>query len=134
MSVGTVVAFEFFILEDISHLHVSELHALNGVPVAGLAVAQSGGSAATQNIVYPGFIVDTGGYIRAVPNAVLFGIGQVVFVDGQRASLGFVNGRHIGQLYGGGSHREGQEQGQNQNQGKNLCNSFHKIKHFLSLM
>ena len=134
MSVGTVVAFGFFVLEDVSYLYIGKLHALNGISVAGFTVAQSGGSAAAQDIVYPGFVINASGHIAGIPYAILFGVGQIVFVDGQRASLGFVDGRHIGQLRGGGSHRERQEQGQSQNQGKNLCNSFHKIKHFLSLM
>ena len=42
MSVGAIVAFGFSILEDISHLRIGKLDTLNGIPVAGFAVAQSG--------------------------------------------------------------------------------------------
>lgn len=68
------------ILEDISRLHVSELHALNGVPIAGFAVAQSECGITTQSIVYACLIIDTGGYIGAVPNAFLFSVCKIVFV------------------------------------------------------
>ena len=129
-----VDCFGFFILENVSYLHIGKLDALNGISVAGFTVTQSGRSITSQNVVYPGFVINAGRHIAGIPNAVLLGVGKVIFVDGQGAGFRFVDGRHIGQLHSGSSHREGQEQGQSQNQGKNLCNGFHKIKHFLSLM
>ena len=72
MTIRAVVGFGFAELHDVGNLHEAELNALNGVPVAGFAVAK-GGSIAAQNIVYAVFIVNTGGNIGAVPHAVLFG-------------------------------------------------------------
>ena len=128
MAIGS---FGFAILENVSYLCVGELHTLNGISVAGFTIAQGGGGAAAQDIVYAGFIIDTSGYIGAVPYAVFFGIGQIVLVDGQRTDLGFIDGGHIGQLRSGGGHREGQEQSQSQEQGKNFCDVFHRAVSFL---
>ena len=105
----TVGGFGFAVLENISYLCISKLDTLNGISVAGFAVAQSGRSISAQNIVYPGFVINAGRHIAGIPYAVLFGVGQIVLVDGQRAGSGFVDGCIL-QLGGGDSHREGQEQ------------------------
>ena len=92
----TVGGFGFAVLENVGHLYIGKLDTLNGISVAGFAVAQSGRSISAQNIVYPGFVINAGRHIAGIPYAVLFGVGQIVLVDGQRASLGFVDGGHIG--------------------------------------
>ena len=56
----TVGRFGFAVLENISYLHIAEFHALNGISVAGFAVAQSGGGISAQNIVYTGFVINAG--------------------------------------------------------------------------
>ena len=106
----TVGGFGFAVLENVGHLYIGKLDTLNGISVAGFAVAQSGGSISAQNIVYPGFVINAGRHIAGIPYAVLFGIGQIVLVDGQRAGFGYVDGGHIRQFRSGGGHREGQEQ------------------------
>ena len=92
----TVGGFGFAVLENVGHLYIGKLDTLNGISVAGFAVAQSGGSAAAQNVVYTGFVINASGYIAGIPHAVFFSARKVVLVDGQRAGLGFVDGRHIG--------------------------------------
>ena len=72
MTIRAVVCFRLAELYNVGNLHEAKLHAFNGVPVAGFAVAQGGGVSA-QDIIYAGFIVNTGGNIGAVPHAVLFG-------------------------------------------------------------
>ena len=112
----TVGGFGFAVLENISYLCISKLDTLNGISVAGFAVAQSGGSAAAQDIVYPGFVINASGYIAGIPHAVFFSARKVVLVDGQRAGLGFVDGCIL-QLGGGDSDRETQQHGQHQKEG-----------------
>ena len=98
MVIGTVVSSGLRELNDISDLHIAELDALNGVAVACFAVAQVGFvvgitvTVAAQNINNTGLVHNTGGNIGAVPYAVLFGIGQIVLVNGQRTLPGFING------------------------------------------
>ena len=72
MTIRAVVGFRLAELYNVSNLYEAELHAFNGVPIAGFAVAK-GGSVAAQDIIYAVFIVNTGGNIGAVPHAVLFG-------------------------------------------------------------
>ena len=55
MAIG---GFGFAVLENISYLYIGKLDTLNGISVAGFAVSQSGGSAAAQDIVYPGFVIN----------------------------------------------------------------------------
>ena len=129
-----VCSFGFAILENVSHLDIGKLDSLNGIPIACFAIAQSGGSITSQDVIYTGFVVDTGGYIAGIPNTVFFSIGQVIFVDGQGASAGFINGGHIGQLRSGGSYRERQEQGHSQKEGKNFCDVFHRAISFLLVL
>ena len=112
----TVIIFGFAVLENVGHLYIGKLHALNGISVASLAVAQSRGSAAAQDIVYPGFVINASGYIAGIPHAVFFSARKVVLVDGQRAGLGFVDGCIL-QLGGGDSDRETQQHGQHQKEG-----------------
>ena len=127
----TIGSFGFAVLENISDLYIGKLHTLDGISVAGFSVAQGGGSIAAQDVVYPGFIINTGRHIAGIPNAVLFGVGLVVLVNGQGTGFGFIDGRHIGQLRGGGGHWEGQEQGQSQKQGENFRDIFHRAVSFL---
>ena len=105
MAVGAAVIFGLGELENIRNLNIAELHALDGVAVAGFAVAQRSTRAA-QHIVHAGLVEHAGGHIGGIPNAVLFGIGQVILVDGQGAGSGFVNGSIL-QLGGGYRKRDG---------------------------
>ena len=89
MAVGAAVIFGLGELDNIRNLEVTELHALDGVAVAGFAVAQSSTGAA-QNIVDTSLIEYAGGDIGGIPNAVLFSIGQVILVDGQGSVVGLV--------------------------------------------
>ena len=130
MTIRAVVGFGFAELYNVGNLYEAELNALNGVPVAGFAVAQ-GGSVAAQDIIYAGFIVNTSGNIGTVPHAVFFGTRQIVFIDGQRAGAGFVNGCCIRQCGGRGGNGERQQQGQRQKQGKNFRDVFHRAVSFL---
>lgn len=91
MAVGAAVIFGLGELDNIRDLEVAELHALDGVAVTGFAVAQCSTGAA-QNIVDAGLVKYAGGHIGGIPNAVLFGVGEVVLVDGQGAGSGFING------------------------------------------
>ena len=123
MAVGAVVIFGLGELDNIRNLDIAELHALDGVAVAGFAVAQSG-FAAAQNIVHAGLVEYSGGHIGGIPHAVFFGIGQIVLVDGQGAGSGFIDGSVL-QFGGGDSDGETEQHGQSQQQGENLGNVFH---------
>ena len=126
MTIRAVVGFRLAELYNVSNLYEAELHAFNGVPVAGFAVAQGGGVAA-QDIIYAGFIVNTGGNIGAVPHAIFFGTRQIVFIDGQGASAGFVNGRSVIQRCGRDGERQGQGHHNGQSSGKDFFDCFHNI-------
>ena len=123
MAVGAAVIFGLGELDNIRNLDIAELHALDGVAIAGFTVAQ-GGAAAAKHIVDTSLVKHAGGHIGGIPNAVLFGIGQIILVDGQGAGSGFVNGSIL-QLSGGSTNGETQHQGQNQQQGENLRQFFH---------
>ena len=126
MTIRAVVGFGFAEVYNVGNLYETELNALNGVPVAGFAVAQ-GRSVAAQDIIYAVFIVNTGGNIGAVPHAILFGTRQVVFVDGQGAGAGFVNGRSVIQRCGRDGERQGQGHHNGQSSGKDFFDWFHNI-------
>ena len=123
MAVGAAAIFGLGELDNIRNLDIAELHALDGVAAVGFTVAQSG-FAAAQHIVDTGLIEHAGGHIGGIPNAVLFGIGQIILVDGQGAGSGSVNGG-IFQLGGGNGNGKTQQQGQGQHQGENLRHFFH---------
>ena len=105
MAVVAAVIFRLGELDNIRNLNIAELHALDGVAVAGFAIAQSG-TAAAQHIVHAGLVKHAGGHIGGIPNAVLFGIAEIVLVDGQGAGSGFIDGGIL-QLGGGYRKRDG---------------------------
>ena len=100
MAVGAAVIFGLGELDNIRNLDIAELHTLYGIAVAGFAVAQ-GGVTAAQHIVDAGLIEHAGGHIGGIPNAVLFGVGQVVLVNGKGAGSGFIDGSVL--QFGGGN-------------------------------
>ena len=125
------------VLDDVSNTQVAELHALDGVAVAGLTVAQiagivgiAGTDCTAQSVVHI-LVEDAGGDIRGgVPCAVLGGVGGVVLVDGQRAGLVFVNGgfrSRSGEGGGGDVQAQHQSQCHSDDTGKLFhdLNSFH---------
>ena len=130
MAVGAAVHFGLGEGHNIRDLEESELHALDSIAVAGFTVAQSG-TAAAQHIVDAGLVKHTGGHIGRIPNAVLFGVGQIVLVDGQGAGPGFVDGSVL-QLGSGNGNREAQQQSQRQNEGQNFGKVFHFAFSFLN--
>ena len=115
MAVGAAVILGLGEGHNVRDLEVAELHALDGITVAGFAIAQ-GGAAAAQHIVYAGLVEHTGGHIGGIPHAVLFGIGQAILVDGQGAGSGFING---GILQLGGRH--GKRNRKSHHDGKAHC-------------
>ena len=123
MTVGAAVIFGLGELDNIRNQDIAELHALDGIAVAGFTVAQ-GGVTAAQNIVDAGLVKHAGGYIGGIPHTVLFGVGQVVLVDGQGAGSGFVN-RSVLQFGGGNGNGKTQQQSQSHQQGENLRQFFH---------
>ena len=96
-------------LNNIRNPEVGEFHILQGITVQG--------------IIY-GLVVDTGGNIAGVPDTVLFGIGQVYLVDGQRAFGGGINGGVL-RLRGRGTNGETQEQREGEQQGDCFGKLFH---------
>ena len=95
--------------------------------VAGvICIAITGGT--DEGIIHI-LIIHTGGHIAGVPDAILFGIGQVGFVDGQGALLVAVNS-----CFANGSSRntdgESQDHQERHRQGNCLNNVFHFIKTF----
>ena len=130
MVVGAVVCTGLRELDDVSDLQVGEFDALDSVAVAFFAVAQIGliviitCALAAQGVNNTSLVIDTGGDIRGIPNAVLLGIGKVIFVNGNGAGTGSVNSSV---LHGccGDTNRNGQTQNQCQTQGNSLFQIFH---------
>ena len=135
MVVGTAICGGLGELDNAGDLDIAELNALDGIAVAGLAVAQIGlvigvaGTVAAQDIDNAGLIHDTSGNIGAVPNAVLLGIGQIILVDGQRTLAGLVDGSicHLSRKSG---RNAAQAQHQSQTQRDDSLKVFHSERSF----
>ena len=89
MVVGAVVSGGLGELDDVSDAQVGELDPLDGIAVAGLAIAQIGGvvivtvtDCAAQRVIHV-LVVYAGGNIGGVPDTVLFTVGNIVLEDGQ---------------------------------------------------
>ena len=130
MVVGDTVALRLGELDDVSDLQVGELNALDSVAVAGLAVAQvglvvvvAGPDTLAQGLV-DGLIVNAGGDIGGIPDAVLLGIGQVVLVQGQGALGGLVDGG-IGHVGGEGGGDAGENHNNREAHGQKLLQVLH---------
>ena len=90
---------------NICDLHISKLHAFDGIPVgAAVGVQRRDAGRIAQHGLHAAFILDAGADIGAVPNAVFLGVGKVVFVNVQRAGPGGVN---RGLVHRGGEGRNG---------------------------
>ena len=124
-----VVQLGFGKLNDVCDPQVSKLNTGNGIAVAGIAVAQgSGGAVADEGVIHIG-VVDTGGHIAGIPDAVLLGVGQIHLVNGQGAFGGSVDGS-VAYFSGGYPNRERQAQQKRQAQSDCLCNRFHRNNSF----
>ena len=90
---------------DRGHADVGELHALDGVAVSVAVGVQRGDAGRiAQHGLHAAFILDAGADVRAVPNAVFFGVGEVILVYVQRAGAGGVDSRLV---HGRGKSRNG---------------------------
>ena len=135
MVVGAVISGGLGKLDDIRDSQIGKFHALNGVAVADLTVAQirlviivTGTVGTAQDIVDTCFIIAAGGHIGAVPDTVLLGVGNIVLVDGQRTGAVLVNEdifRRIVGLHSGGTDGEGQDQHERKTQSDCLFEIFH---------
>ena len=109
---------------DICHAEVSKLNALERIAVGGAVFIQRGQAlGVTEYVFHAIHIADAGGDIGAVPKAVLFGVGQIVFPQVDVAGAGHVNRRLI-HRGGEGRDREAADHHEGQQQGKN---SFHAV-------
>ena len=136
MVIGTGVSSGFRELDDVSDLHIAELNALDCVAVACFAIAQirlvvSIACAFTaQNINNTSLIHHAGGNIGGIPNAVLFSVGEIVLIDGQRTLAVLVNGG-ICHLSCKCSRHTAQAQDQSQTHSNNLLKTLHVAFSFL---
>ena len=96
------------VLYNIRNLQVAELHPFQSIVF--------------HNFVDPVLVSYAGGHIGTVPHAILLAVRQVIFVDGQRSLLGFINDcvAHFG---GRNTDGRAEAQYQSQTQGDN----FHKL-------
>ena len=108
MAVGSVVPSGFGELDNICHLHETELHTFQCVILHGF--------------VDTAFIGNAGGDIGAVPDTGIFAASQIVLEDGQGTLLGFVDGciRNFRGRYG-----DGAAEAQRQSQAQSDC--FHDL-------
>ena len=118
-------------LDDIRNSKVSKLHSLHRIAIGGVAVAQvagivgiTGPNGVTQGVV-DRLVIYTSRDIAGIPHAILGSVGEIIFVNVQRAGAGGVDG--------GISHRDGQShgsqaqaQGQHQAEGNGLFPIFHE--------
>ena len=110
---------------DAGNALIRELDALHCIAVGDVAVAQGvflGGVA--EDVVDAGFIVDARGDIGAVPDAVGFGLGDVILENRQGAGAGGIDGR-FGNSGRKGGGDDGQAQGQHKAQSKESLEMFH---------
>ena len=133
MVVGAAIILGLRELDDVSDLQVAEFHALDGVAVAFLTVAQVAGvvgvtvTVGTNEGVIHLFIIHAGGHIAGIPDAVLLCVGQIHLVDGQRTLPVEVNG---GVCHGCGGNANGETQTGQQCQ--TTCDCFRKLFHYSS--
>ena len=109
---------------NVCHAEVSKLNAFERIAVGGAVFIQWGQTlGVTEYVFHAVHIADAGGDIGAVPKAVLFGVGQIVFPQVDVAGAGHVNRRLI-HRGGEGRDREAAGHHKGQQQGKN---SFHAV-------
>ena len=109
---------------DVRDLQVGKLHALERVTVGGPVLVQRGQSfGIAKDAFHAVHIADAGGDIGAVPKAVLFGVGQIVFPQVDVAGAGRVDRRLI-HRGGEGRDREAADHHEDQQQGKDF---FHTV-------
>ena len=117
-------------LNDIRNTKVSKLYPFHSITVTGFSVAKIGsivgitGSGSTNESIVDILVIDTGGHIAGIPDTVLFGIGQVHLVYGQRAFGLCVNGGDV-LLHSGRTDWKTQAQQKCQTQGDCFGNVFH---------
>ena len=138
MVVGLAIIGGFSKLDDVGNLQVGKLNALDCVAKGCFAVTQVrlviivAMAVAAQGIV-DRLVIDTGGHIGRVPNTILFGVGEVIFVQGQRAGCGGIDQRRIGGrnayfvvscIHG---RNAGNDHHQGQTQREDFLHGFHRI-------
>ena len=110
---------------DVGDAEIGEFHTLHGIAVGHVAVAQGVllGRVA-ENSVDAGLVIDTGGDVGAVPDAVGFGLGDVILENRQAAGAGGIDGgfRNGGREGGGDDHKA---QSQHKAESKDSLEMFH---------
>ena len=115
------------ILDNIRNFEVGKLHSGNGVAVAGLSVPLDIFlSAGTQGIV-DSLVKNAGGDIGGIPDSILFAAGDIVLINGQRASAAGIDDL-LPQFGSRSLHRHGQQSQQAQTQGNGFFQSSHTVR------
>ena len=135
MVVGAVISGGFGKLDDIRNPQIGKFLALDGLAVADFSIAQirlviivTSPDSATQNVFDTFFVIAAGGHIGAVPDTVLFGVRNIVLVDGKRTGAALVNEDIFGRIRGchsGGADGEGQDQHERKTQSDCFFEVFH---------
>ena len=128
---GTTISCGFGELANAGYPQVGEFYPTNGIAIGGVAIAQvagivgiTGPNGAAQGVI-DRLVIYTSRDIAGIPHAILGSVGEIIFVNVQRAGAGGVDG--------GISHRDGQShgsqaqaQGQHQAEGNGLFPIFHE--------
>ena len=116
---------------DVRDLEVGELHALQRVTVGAAVGVQRGHAVgAAEDGFNAVHIAHTGRDVRGIPNAVLFGVGQVIFPEVDAAGAGGVDG---GLVHRSGKGRDREAAGHNKDKQQSK-NSFHDDFSFFKLI
>ena len=145
---GQAISSGFSELDNIGYPQVCKLNTGDGIAVALAAIAQIGlvigitrADSFAQSLVDV-LVINTGADVAGVPDTVLFGVRDIVFVYGQGADSGFVNQRRIHRRYDIvfvvsriDGRNTGNDHHKRQTHGKNLLHGFHKVsRSFHNLM